>query len=248
MPRRQKQHADQRIEDAVAKLDGALEPVEYAYFISLASHELKNPITSIKGFSQILRKYLNSAQDELAMHCLNRIETQLDQLTRLIDDMLDISKIETGELKLYREYFDLPTLMAEVVEDFQKKTQIQQIISASDTPRILVSGDRNRIEQVLLNLLINATKYAHGSTRVIIKVTQEESVARVSVQDFGPGITGGQQEKIFERFYQVSGGAGMGIGLYIAQRIVQMHHGEMGVESQEGAGSTFWFTLPLAID
>lgn len=248
MPRRQKQHAGQRMESAVVKSDGALEPVEYARFISLASHELKNPITSIKGFSQILRKHLNGSQDELARHCLDRIETELDQLTRLIDDMLDISKIETGELKLYREYFDLPALATEVVEDFQKKTQIQQIISASDTPHILVSGDRNRIEQVLLNLLTNAIKYAHGSTRVIIKVTQEESVARVSVQDFGPGITGSQQEKIFERFYQVSEGAGMGIGLYIAQRIVRLHGGEMGVKSQEGEGAIFWFTLPLAID
>lgn len=217
-------------------------------FISMASHELKNPITSIKGFSQILRKHLNGKQDELAKHCLDRIENQLDKLTRLIDDMLDLSKMETGELMLYREHFDLLALVTEVVEDFQQTAQAQQILSTSDMQHAVVYGDRNRIEQVLLNLLTNVIKYASDSARIVIKVTREEALARVSVQDFGPGITRSQQEKIFERFYQVNEGTGLGIGLYIAQEIIRLHNGEMGVESQEGEGSTFWFTLPLASD
>lgn len=222
-----------------------MERVEYARFIDRAGHELKNPITSIKGFSQILRKHLNGSQNELARHCLDRIESQLDSLTRLIDDMLDISKIEAGKLVLCREYFDLLALVAEVGKNFQETTRAQ-VILISDTQRAIVDGDRNRIEQVLRNLLSNASKYAPGSPQIIVRIAQEGALARVSVQDFGPGLTRGQQERVFERFYQVSESSGLGVGLAIAREIVRLHHGEMGVESQEGEGSTFWFTLPLA--
>ena len=216
-------------------------------FISMAGHELKNPLTSARGFTQILQKRPAIAEDEVAIYCLERIERQLYKLTGLIDDLLDISKMQTGELALVRADFDLIALLQEAVTDLQATNDKLTISLIQDQPSTLVHGDRDRIEQVIANLLNNAVKYSSTKPVVIVHTGIEHDHIRVEVQDSGPGIAPDEQEKIFERFYQVQENPGLGIGLYIAREIITQHEGTMGVISNEGQGAVFWFTLPIKL-
>jgi PAS domain S-box-containing protein len=214
-------------------------------FISMAGHELKNPLTSARGFTQILQKRPTIAEDEVAMYCLERVESQLYRLTRLIDDLLDISKMQTGELALVRADFDLHALLQEVVTDLQATNKTLTISLTHQYPSTQVYGDRDRIEQIIVNLLHNAVKYSSEEPVVIVRTIVEHDQVRVEVEDSGSGIAPDEQEKIFERFYQVQENSGLGIGLYIAREIITQHEGKMGVISSEGQGAIFWFTLPI---
>ena len=219
-------------------------------FISLASHELKTPVTTLKGFTQLLQRRLKKQDNTSALEPLERMVTQLDKLTLLINDLLDISRIQAGKLTFREEPFDLAALMKETVEDLQATMpthQLQLSLSAS----ALIYGDRDRVGQVLINLLTNAVKYSPFANEVRIRLERTADKALVSIQDFGMGIPADQKARIFERFFQVSSGTraknltGLGIGLYISNEIVQRHNGQMWVESTPGEGSTFYFTLPL---
>jgi PAS domain S-box-containing protein len=220
-------------------------------FISLASHELKTPVTTLKGFAQLLQRRLKKQGDTQSLDPLRRMETQLNKLTMMINDLLDISRIQAGKLTFREDRFDLAKLVTEVVENLQQTISTHQLLISGKTPA-LVHGDRDRIGQVLINVLTNAVKYSPHANQVLISVAQEESSVRVCIQDFGVGIHPDQQEQIFERFYQVTSGGkntnltGLGIGLYISKEIIQRHHGRMWVESVVGQGSSFYFTLPLA--
>jgi signal transduction histidine kinase len=178
------------------------------------------------------------------------METQLDRLTKLISEMLDISKMQTGQLEYHMEAFDLGALAQEIVENVQGTSQTHQLI-LPNTPQVRVFGDRDRIGQVLINLLTNAIKYSPGADQVLIQISTDETNVLVSVQDFGIGIDEAYYEKIFERFYQVNEPIektypGLGIGLYISHEIIKRHQGRLWVQSQKGQGSTFTFCLPLS--
>ena len=219
-------------------------------FIGMASHELRTPVTSLKGFTQLLKRMFERQGVTEPLHYLARMESQLDRLTKLIKDLLDISKMQMDKLPLRLEALDLNELVRKTVEEIQEMVVTHQLRFES-TAQPVVVGDKDRIEQVLINLLNNAVKYSANAKNVIIRVNANQEQAIVSVQDFGTGIAGAHQQKIFERFYQITDTeekpfSGLGIGLYIASQIIKQHQGHMWVESSKGTGATFCFTLPLA--
>jgi len=218
-------------------------------FISMASHELKTPVTSLKGFLNLLQRSLTVQGDEKALHYLTRMNTQVNRLTNLINDLLDLSKMHTGKLAYREELFAMDALVQEIMENVQETTQTHRLLLEGQT-QAEVLGDRDRIGQVLINFLNNAIKYSPQADIVRVRVAKEQNKVLVSVQDFGIGIAQEHQQKIFERFYQVSDSEektypGLGIGLYISFDIIKRHGGQVWVESQKGKGSTFHFALPL---
>ena len=218
-------------------------------FISMASHELKTPLTSLKGFLGLLQRRLTTQGDEQALHYVARMDAQVNRLTKLVNDLLDLSKMQTGQLDYREERFEVDALVQEIVENVQGTTQTHHLLLAGQTGAE-VFGDRDRIGQVLMNLLNNAIKYSPQADRVLVRVAKDQNKALVCVQDFGIGIAKEHQHKIFERFYQVTDPEektypGLGIGLYISYQIVKRHGGRMWVESKKGEGAAFQFTLPL---
>lgn len=220
-------------------------------FMSVVSHELKTPVTTIKGFAQLLQRRLKHYNDPDTQLFLSRMDSQLNRLTRLINDLLEISRLQTGRLKYRIETLDLREVVENTVEQIQA-TAISHRLSLEDVTQTpaLVSGDRERLEHVFTNLLMNAIKYSPHANRIIIHVTVHEQEVIASVQDFGIGIAESDLEKIFERFYQVSYPqerpfSGIGIGLYLSHEIITRHNGHIWVESQREQGSTFHVTLPL---
>jgi PAS domain S-box-containing protein len=218
-------------------------------FISMASHELKTPVTSLKGFTQLLQRRLRRQQvDPQTMLFLDRMDAQLNKLTGLISDLLDVSKMQEGKLPYRETRFDLDELARETIENVQAAITTHQVrIEGATSAQI--SGDRDRLGQVLINLLTNAVKYSPGADTVIVRLSADQRWAEVAVQDFGIGIAAQHHQRIFEQFYQVAepqegGYPGLGIGLYIAQTLVERHGGRLWLESRKGAGSTFHFTLP----
>jgi PAS domain S-box-containing protein len=218
-------------------------------FISMASHELKTPVTSLKGFTQLLQRRLQRQQvDPQTMLFLDRMDAQLNKLTGLISDLLDVSKMQEGKLPYRETRFDLDELARETIENVQAAITTHQVRIEGATGA-QVSGDRDRLGQVLINLLTNAVKYSPGADAVVVRLSADQQWAEVAVQDFGIGIAARHHERIFEQFYQVAepqegGYPGLGIGLYIAHTLVERHGGRLWLESRKGAGSTFHFTLP----
>ena len=218
-------------------------------FISMASHELKTPVTALKGFTQLLHRRFLKRNDEESVRFLARMDAQINKLTTLIGDMLDLSKMQNGQLAYRMEQFDLAELIGEIIENVQGTTQTHHLL-LEKTVRVQIYADRDRIGQVLINLLTNAIKYSPTADRVIVYMAIDEENVLVSVQDFGIGISQSYQESIFERFYQVNEPAektypGLGIGLYIARQIIERHQGRLWVQSRKGEGSIFRFSLPL---
>ncbi|HET7640440.1 MAG TPA: ATP-binding protein, partial [Ktedonobacteraceae bacterium] len=216
-------------------------------FISIASHELKTPITTIKGHTQLLKRRLEKQGLQEHVTSLVTIEEQVNKLTRLIRELMDVSKIQAGKLDYAAEEFD--------VDEFIQKTitTLQQVIS-SHTIRITgtagqtLVGDVDHLEQVLSNLISNAVKYSPQADSVDVIVASDKSNVSIRVRDYGIGIPQEQHSKLFERFYRVSTDSyfpGLGMGLYITSEIVKRHGGEITVESEEGKGSTLIVSLPL---
>lgn len=219
------------------------------YFISMASHELKTPVTSIKGYVQILLSVYSKTEDTILLNSLNSIERQIAILTKLITELLDVSKIKSGGLHFDKTSFDLKKLVHEVAEEMNLINPRHKIIVSIESSAT-VNADRDRIDQVLINFLTNAVKYAPGSDTILIKSFIENNYVVVSVEDFGIGISKKDLARIFERFYRVEGKnentfPGFGIGLFIAAEIIQRHNGKIAVKSEPGKGSTFSFMLPI---
>ncbi len=218
-------------------------------FISMASHELKTPVTSMKGFGYVLERRLLKLGDKQALVYLDKMDRQLNRLNTLISELLDISRMQSGKLVFQHEAFDLSALVKETVEDLQQTTQTHHLYLEEVMPAQVV-GDRDRIGQVLINLITNAIKYSPQADKVIMRVTIDANQAVISVQDFGIGIAQQHHDKIFERFYQVTDPEdrtypGLGIGLYICSEIMKRHGGRLWVQSSKGKGATFYMSLPL---
>jgi hypothetical protein len=219
------------------------------FFISMASHELKTPITSIKGYVQILMATYEHKGDEFLNNSLKIVNKQILTLTTLIADLLDLSKIKSGSLQLNMEYFCLNELIGEIVKEIQV-IEPGCVIHFSPDKNTGVYADRGRIGQVLINFLTNATKYSPTCKNINVSTKITDAELQVSVADSGIGISKADQQKIFQRFYRVEGKdektfPGFGIGLFIAAEIIQRHHGKIGVESEPGKGSVFYFSLPF---
>jgi signal transduction histidine kinase len=217
----------------------------------MTSHELKTPVTSLKGFTNVLQRRLARQEDTQGLHYLARMDAQLDKLTSLISDLLDISRMQSGNLPLRAAPFDLDTLIDEIIENVQVAVASHRLLVEGRTDA-LVFGDRDRLGQVYINLLTNAIKYSPRADNVLVRLWQQEEPPRamVSIHDSGIGIDTIHHEKIFERFYQVTDPEektypGLGIGLYICREIVVRHRGRIWVESSKGQGSTFYVALPI---
>lgn len=218
-------------------------------FIGMASHELKTPLTSLKGFLHLLQGHLRKQQDEKALVYTNRLNHQVTRLTKLVADLLDISRMQKGQLEYRMEPFDLDALVEEIVETVQEGVASHQIRVEGQT-RAFVYGDQDRVGQVLMNLLTNALRYSPKADTIIVRLSSDQESACISVQDFGFGIAREHQQKIFERYYQIGEEgqppfAGLGIGLYLSSEIIKRHRGTIWVESSKGKGATFSFRLPL---
>ena len=220
-------------------------------FIKIANHELKTPVTTIKGYVQLLKKMRGGSDDKFLVNSLNTIENQINKLNHLMGELLDISRIESGKLPLHKCDFSLLKLVTETIEDIKAADQSHHInFELSDAKDIEVFADKDRITQVLNNLLTNAIKYSPNEKEVNVKLYVDGNCAVVSVEDFGIGMDELELTKIFDRFYRVSGEdevtfPGFGIGLFIVKDIVERHEGKIWVESEKQKGSKFYFSLPL---
>jgi two-component system, OmpR family, phosphate regulon sensor histidine kinase PhoR len=217
-------------------------------FIALASHELKTPVTSVKMFAQIMLKRFEKEKDEQSKLLLQKMNSQLDKLNKLIKDLLDVSKVRAGKLEYDMSSFEIGEVIKETVEELNGQSDEHSIILDEDTNEF-VWGDSDRIKQVLNNLLSNAIKYSPGADRIEVGVSTYREKVIVSVHDFGIGIPWTDRERIFDRFFQAKDAKshtypGLGLGLYISREIVKRHGGEIWVESAPDKGSTFYFTLP----
>lgn len=217
-------------------------------FVNMASHELKTPVTSIKLYIDVLIGEIKQYHNEKANKILNNIKSQTNNLQELVNDLLDVSRLQTGKLTFKKETFRLDTFLAETLDELRGLSD-QQIIFTNKS-RMVVHADTFRIYQVLTNLISNAIKYSSGNGDIVITLKRKDGNALVSIQDFGIGIAKNQQKKIFDRLYQVTDAKektfpGFGMGLYISREIIKRHHGKIWVESEKDKGSTFFFSLPL---
>ena len=217
-------------------------------FISIASHELKTPMTSIKGYIQLLERSFEKHDTETIRTRLRKVHNQIEKLNLLVADLLDISKIESGKLKFNKKYFAYHDALNHILEIMQQSNPTHKIElkSSVDTE---VFGDEMRIEQVIINFITNAIKYAPDSDEIHIKSEMRGGELYFSVRDFGIGMSAEHQENIFDKFYRIEETSerfqGLGIGLYICREIIDRHQGRIGVKSTLGKGSEFYFTLPL---
>ncbi|MGI8419104.1 MAG: PAS domain S-box protein [Candidatus Levyibacteriota bacterium] len=218
-------------------------------FISIASHELKTPVTSIKSFGQVLRLRFKKESNEKAVELLGKMDAQVDKLTNLIGDLLDVTKMDTGRVQYNNDYFDFDDLISELVEEMQRTTGKHSLLQKGKTNK-KIYADRERIGQVLTNLISNAIKYSPHTDKIIVQSATEKGKVKVCVQDFGVGIPKEKLDKVFERFFRISGPGketfpGLGLGLYISSEIIKRQSGRIWVESAVGKGSVFCFTLPI---
>jgi len=216
-------------------------------FIGVASHELKTPLTSLKGYIQLM-EYQNNIPESLKVFVSKAIAST-NKLQHLIDQLLDASKIQAGKLKFDKQELDLTKLVEECIENSQYMYPGLQIKKEIES-NITVYGNDERLEQVLMNLINNAVKYSPQNKVIVVKAEKNGATATVSVKDFGIGMSSVDQKSIFERFFRVNGHdatmPGLGIGLYISSEIIKEHDGEIKVKSKLNEGSVFSFSLPLS--
>lgn len=219
-------------------------------FIGIASHELRSPITSLKAILQLLNRMVNHETKitEKITNLTTEAQLYTAKLVHLVEDLLNTSKYERGELQLQKIRFPLSSLIDGCCNHF--RLDRKHSISQTGDLSIEVYADRHKIDQILVNLVNNAVKYAPDSEQIVISVERLEASTKVSITDHGQGIPPEDVPHLFERYYQVGKGenqsSGLGLGLYISSEIIKKHGGEIGVESILGKGSKFWFTLPDA--
>jgi signal transduction histidine kinase len=215
--------------------------------ISTISHELRTPLTVIHGYASRLQRRAKTFDADAVEQSAERILASSTQLARLVSDLLDYSRAAQGQLEIESERFDLVPLIQELVPGFQARAGDRLVCELPD--HLEVWGDRGRIGQVLANLVDNAAKYAPYGP-IVVRAGMHGAAVRVEVQDAGPGVPLGEQERIWEKFFrgaQVTShhlAQGSGIGLAVVKAIVEAQGGRVGVESTPGAGARFWFELP----
>ena len=237
-------------------------------FIGIAGHELKTPLTTIKGNLQLVIRRLNNilkegsgegvvarSKLEALPAMLDRAERHVNILTRLVRDLMEVSRIQAGRLELQLAPCDLADIVREVVGDYRDNVPNGVIqLKLEKGVAVPIMADADRISQVVSNYLSNALKYSEADRPVEVRLEVAGPQACVSVRDEGPGLSPEEQQRVWGRFYRVPGvevqsgsGVGLGLGLHICRTIIEEQGGHVGVESTPGEGSTFWFTLPLAV-
>jgi PAS domain S-box-containing protein len=233
-------------------------------FLGIVNHELRTPLTIIQGFLELALFYVErlaatSAGEQDDFHkldtMLRQAQQQVEVESRLVTELLDVSRMEVQKFSLSLQRCDLVALVRQVVANQQQMMPTRRLeLELPQRTEVPVMADADRIEQVINNYLSNAFKYSPPDRKVLVSMRIEGMMVRVSVHDQGPGLTPEQQQRVWERFYQVETiryadtFEGLGLGLYIVRTIIAQHQGQVGVESTPGQGSTFWFMLPLADD
>lgn len=217
-------------------------------FISIASHELKTPLTTLKAYVQLLEKEAGSDPGQL-MKSVKKTSQHLKKLEILINDLLNISRIESGKLSYSFENFDFDKMVSEVVDSISKCAQSHRLVIKGQTG-LTVNGDRLRLEEVLNNFLTNALKFSPPAKEIEVILTNTAGKeVTLCVKDHGPGIAEKDLGNIFKRYFRSDNNStktpGLGIGLYIAKEIIERHHGKVWVRSKKGDGAEFYFTIPV---
>lgn len=219
-------------------------------FLSVAAHELRTPITTIKGYAQLLDRWTPGGHEPREGKAFKILNRQSDRLSELVQELLEVSRLQLGRLELRRQRLELGALVGEVIDRMRGVSSRHRFVLHQEGP-VLVDADPDRIDQVLTNLFDNAIKYSPDGGDIVATVGVREGQAVVSVKDQGMGIPRERQGHLFERFYRAHAGlgsdrGGMGIGLHLSEQLLQRHGGRIWFESEEGRGSTFSFSLALA--
>jgi two-component system, sensor histidine kinase and response regulator len=252
------QTLEHRVQDRTRELQAANKKLQEldrlkSVFVSIVSHELRTPMTSIKGYIENMLDGLTGTLSDRQAHYLGRVKYNVERLTRMINDLLDLSRIEAGRVELALAPLSIAEVVSEIVDSLQPIGQAKSISiqRRHQGGPVQISADRDKLHQILTNLIQNAAKFtaSGGQIRVETK-SMEGGVVQFCVSDTGCGISPQEQAKIFERFYrgetiQVDQ-RGAGLGLAITKSLVEMHGGRIWVESILGQGSRFYFTMPIA--
>lgn len=217
--------------------------------IAIASHELKTPITTIRAFTQVLQKHHKGRHNLKSSQYLSKMSQQIDKLTKLTRDLLDVVRIRGGKLVFRKSKVDIYKLITSIVEDIRKTTKSHKILVRGQSVKF-VYADSGRICQVISNLLLNAIKYSPNSNKVIVDIKCKKDSLVVGVKDFGVGIDKKSQGDVFRSFTRLNQidnevFPGLGLGLFIASEIIAAHGGKIWVKSEKGKGSTFYFSFPF---
>jgi PAS domain S-box-containing protein len=218
-------------------------------FIGMVSHELKTPLTALKAYVQLLNNWAKKQKDNFTIGALTKVEKQVKKMLSMINGLLSLSGAEAGKIHLTKQQFSMEALIDEVIEETLFLTSTHKIIRVPCEP-IIVNADKDKIEQVLVNLLSNAAKYSSEDSPIEILCEADHGMVEVAVKDLGMGIAAADTERLFQPHYRIERAetdkiAGFGIGLYLCAEIIKRHNGKVWVESELGKGSTFKFTVPL---
>lgn len=217
-------------------------------FLSIASHELRTPLTSLTGYIYILRKRIQKSYDPESDRLIGKIEFQLLRITTLVAELLELSRLESGKMKMMKESIDMNLLIFRVVNNV-KDIYAGRKISIEGRVNRKVKADKKQIEVALTHLLTNAVKFSSDGSKITVRIHEGGKNILTMIKDEGIGIPVNFQQHIFERFFQVEkdkrkDDPSLGLGLYLSKEIITRHGGSIWFESKEGSGSVFYFTLP----
>lgn len=218
-------------------------------FLSMAAHELKTPITTLKAYVQTLQRFPNRVSTDHS-EVFKLLDQQCNRVSRLVQELLEVSRLQVGSLRLRPKTFDLTELTDEVLEALRRTVPDHRLVLDAERGAF-ITADPERIQQVLLNLIDNAGKFSHAGSEIVVRIERQGDEVEVSVADTGIGIAPDKQPLIFQRFSQAHAGTehdrgGLGLGLYICREIIARHRGRIWVDSAVGRGSVFHVRLPVA--
>ncbi|WP_311676445.1 HAMP domain-containing sensor histidine kinase [Pedobacter cryoconitis] len=215
--------------------------------MSMVSHELKTPLTSLKGYLQILEQRAKKAQESTSILMHDKANSQIKKMITMINGFLNVSRLDSGKIHIEKKNFDITSLFKEADEEARSTIFSHQVIF-TEAESVILNADRDKVGQVIHNFVSNAVKYSPEGSQVLVSNKIKNGELLVEVKDQGRGIKPQDKDKLFDRFYRVVNDdiiSGFGIGLYLCAEIIARHQGKIGVESEFGAGSTFWFSLPI---
>ena len=216
-------------------------------FISIASHELKTPITSLKASLQLITKLKENPNHAVFPKLLDQATRSMNKISELVDDLLNVSKMNQGQIELRKSWFKVADMLERAFSHIGETSRYSLVLEGD--LQEMAFADEHRIEQVVVNLVNNAVKYAPDSHSIFMSIKNGGEALKITVRDTGPGIPPDKIPQLFDRYYRADASgkqiSGLGLGLYISAEIVERHAGQIGVESVLGAGSSFWFTLPI---
>ncbi|GAA4340966.1 hypothetical protein GCM10023149_52850 [Mucilaginibacter gynuensis] len=217
-------------------------------FISIASHELKTPITSLKASLQLLDRVKDNPTSPLFNKLIDQSNRSMQKISSLVEDLLNVNRTNESQLRLKKTTFNVNDMLESCCNDIRTVDKYKLIIQGDKEAKM--HADEHAIDQVMVNLVNNAVKYAPDSLEIFLIVEKLDNFVKISVKDNGPGIPQDKIARLFDRYYQAENSgfqnAGLGLGLYISAEIIKRHGGKIGVDSELGGGSTFWFTVPVA--